>query len=84
MIRKPTRSMKIGHSNGSSLEKFTDVMKLVKNSPRTIQDIVDITGYARVTVARYLTLLEAEEFVVRDGVGGKLGGAQAYKWVDWT
>lgn len=72
--------MVIGHSDGSSLQKFTDVMNLLRKAPRTIQETVEVTGYSRVTVARYLALLEAEGFIVADGMGGRLGGAQSYKW----
>lgn len=77
-----TRSMTIGRSDGTSLRKFTDVMGLLRKAPRTIGEIVEVTDYARVTVARYLTLLEAEGFIVKDvGGGGKLGGGQSYKWM---
>jgi hypothetical protein len=75
-----TRSTRVNaKSPGTWIGKFGDVVGLLWRTPRTVREVVKVTGAGVDTTARYFAVLEAEGLIVRDGSRDR---SAVYRWVD--
>jgi len=75
-----TRSLQVSaKSSGTGISKFADAVGLLWRAPRTVREVVKVTGAGVDTTARYFAVLEAEGLIVRDGTRDR---SAVYRWVD--